>query len=151
MEQGCESDAGGIARLRGLIRDHSEAIERDLIGLGLRLRWLGTDRLTWRDLLVIVAAAKPGDAIFHAVHPDEPYPEQIQAHSLQMLRSVEYSLQWLQWAKTEDGPRGINAPEPARFPWERSEKYAADSMTLQEALDFAGWSSEMDAFMRGGS
>lgn len=39
--------------------DFKAAVERDLIGLGLRLRWLcdGTDRLNWRDLLVVIETA----------------------------------------------------------------------------------------------
>lgn len=66
---------------------------------------------------------------------------------------MEYSERWLQWAKTKDGSNGHNPPEPFRFPWEPKPDsgYRADSMTLQEALDFAGWSLEMDEHLKGGA
>lgn len=34
--------------------EHQRAIEYDLIALGLRLRWLGSELLTWGDLMSIV-------------------------------------------------------------------------------------------------
>lgn len=54
---------GGIRGLSRFLRLHQTAIEYDLIGLGLRLDWLGTHALTWRDLLVIVKHAPPGSAL----------------------------------------------------------------------------------------
>ncbi|MDN4645357.1 hypothetical protein [Arthrobacter sp. PsM3] len=35
--------------------------------LGLRLRWLGTEHLTWSDLLAIVRQSRRGTALFRAV------------------------------------------------------------------------------------
>lgn len=145
--------SGGIAGLRGLIDDHSEAVERDLIGLGLRLRWLGTERLTWRDLLVIVRTSGPGSEIFHAMHDDLPRPYDVEFLALSMHRSSEYTQRWLQWAKTEDGSKNKNAPEPERFPWEPKPEglYAHESMTWEEADDWFGWSAEMHDHMGGGA
>jgi hypothetical protein len=52
-----------------------------------------------------------------------------------LLRSVDYSLRWLVWAKTEDGSRGRNCPEPVRFPWEHRPRteWTGDLMTRVEA------------------
>lgn len=60
----------------------------------------------------------------------------------QLLRSIEYSLRWLSWAKTEDGKRNRNRPEWVRFPWETPAKgdgFRGDSMDLDEAADWLGW------------
>lgn len=54
MAGGLDGDRGGIRGLLALLDEHQEAIEYDLIALGLRLDWLGTKRLTWRDFVVIV-------------------------------------------------------------------------------------------------
>lgn len=45
--------------------DLERAVERDLISVGLRLRWLGdgSDRLSWRDLSVILQEAPRNSAI----------------------------------------------------------------------------------------
>ncbi len=112
-----------------------------MISLGLRLRWLGTDRLTWRDLLVIAAQTSPGDELYHALYPDEPRPVQIWAHMAEFMRSVEYSERWMQWTKTTDGQRNRNIPEPFSFPWEAKpkNKYSGQRMTWDEATEFLGW------------
>jgi hypothetical protein len=39
-----------------------------LIGLGLRLRWLGTEWLTWGDLLAIVRQSPRGSALSRAIN-----------------------------------------------------------------------------------
>lgn len=44
----------------GVWHNHPLALERELIGLGLRSRQVGTDELTWRDLQAIVSHAEPG-------------------------------------------------------------------------------------------
>lgn len=54
MARGVGHQPGGIQGLVELLAEHGEAVEYDLITLGLRLRDLGTPAFTWRDLLVIV-------------------------------------------------------------------------------------------------
>lgn len=70
MAEGQRRDAGGIRSLRELIDSHKEAVEYDLLTHGLRLDDLGTERLSWRDLLVIVRQSPPGSALDRAQHPD---------------------------------------------------------------------------------
>ena len=50
------------------------AVNRDLIDLGLRLRWLcdGTDRLNWEDLLDIVENSAPESAVYRHVEGGIP-------------------------------------------------------------------------------
>lgn len=60
-------EPGGIFGLLEFHDEHQEAVERDLIVLGLRWRDVGTKALTWRDLSAIVTAAQPGSAIYRAL------------------------------------------------------------------------------------
>lgn len=62
---GCQR--GGILGLVHCLTEHGEAIERDLLVAGLRLGDLGTDRLTWRELLVLVRWSPPGSALARSV------------------------------------------------------------------------------------
>jgi hypothetical protein len=63
-----EDDAGGIQGLVQLLAsEHGEAIEYDLLMAGLRLRWLGSRRLSWRDLLVFVRGAPRTSAYLRSV------------------------------------------------------------------------------------
>lgn len=109
----------------------------ELIKLGLRLRDLPSPDLTYVDLAAIVRQSPPDSAIARATQP-------LAAHSneSEFLRSIEYSMRWLVWAKTKDGSKGRNMPEPITFPWEESQStqlFAADVMTTDEADAFLGW------------
>lgn len=58
MAGGVRDHGGGIQSLAGLIWGDvglRSAIAADLIGVGLRLRWLGTEGLTWADLWDVCA------------------------------------------------------------------------------------------------
>ena len=67
MERRVGYRRGGIRGLARLLGEHGEAVEYDLIRLGLRLSWLGTRRLTWRDLYVIVRQSPQDSALHRAV------------------------------------------------------------------------------------
>ena len=125
--------------LLDLIEEHGEAVEYDLIDAGLRLRWLGTEALTWRDLFVRVRLSHKGSALYRTLqpHPDHTF-------EVELLRRIEYHTGWLVWAKTDDAAKGRNRPEVFRFPWEpkpRSE-FAGDVMTRAEMDRRLGWTDE---------
>ena len=125
--------------LLDLIEEHGEAVEYDLIDAGLRLRWLGTEALTWRDLLVRVRMAPKDSALYRSVHPSADH-----TFELELLRRIEANTGWLVWAKTKDAQTGRNQPKPYRFPWEpkpRSE-YAGDVMTRAELDRRLGWTDK---------
>lgn len=60
-----------------------------------------------------------------------------------MLRSIEYSLRWLVWSKTQAAERGLHMPKPHYFPWETKPEprggWRGDAMTIEEADAFLGW------------
>jgi hypothetical protein len=62
--------SGGIAGLALILADHGEAVEYDLLALGLRLDDLGTERLSWRDLFVVIHRAGPTSALMREVQPE---------------------------------------------------------------------------------
>ncbi len=94
-----------------------------------------------RDVAAFVANLPPEGAVFRALYPNHRH-----THDLELLRSVDQSLRWLVWAKTEDGSKNRNRPEPYRFPWEpepeRDGGWRGDAMTLAEADEFLGWADK---------
>ena len=107
MGRGVPGGAGGIRALVELIDEHGLALETDLIRSGLRLRWLGSEALTWRDLLALVAHTRPDSALAASLGPDHLWglTEQLLAAGVDMLRI-------LAWQNTEDASRPWTAPEP---------------------------------------
>lgn len=68
MAGGVEHQPGGILGLLRILNEHGEAVEYDLIRLGLRLDQLGTKRLSWRDLWVIVRQSGRDSALARSLH-----------------------------------------------------------------------------------
>ena len=88
------------------------------------------------DVAAWVACLPPESAVMRSVEPRVAH-----THDLELARSIDHSLRWLVWAKTKDGEKGRNVPEPYRFPWEPDERPAirGDVMTTDEADEFLGW------------
>ncbi|WP_051432586.1 hypothetical protein [Promicromonospora kroppenstedtii] len=66
----------GFADLHALLEtldddEHREAIEADLIALGLRLRHAGTDALAWHELYAVIRHLPRTSAFYRATHPDD--------------------------------------------------------------------------------
>ena len=59
--------------------------------MGLRLDWLGTPALSWRDLWVIVQQSPPGSAIQRAALPDY-VPADIELARLQLLWTIRLEI-----------------------------------------------------------
>lgn len=88
-------------------------------------------------MAAFVAHFPPDSATARAVDPRNAHTP-----ADEMLRSVEWSLRWLVWAKTKDGARGQNVPEPYLFPWEDEPDaggFRGDAMSTDEADRFLGW------------
>ncbi len=136
MAGSVRSEAGGIAGLVRLLSEHGEAVEFDLIRLGLRLDWLGSEALSWRDLLVIVRQSGPESALWRVENGHSPL------FDAELARSMEYSLRWLVWAKSKDAQRNANRPEPWQFAWEKKpNEYLGDVMTREEFDRVMGWTT----------
>lgn len=113
MGRGVAGDAGGIRALAELIGEHGQAIEADLIAVGLRLRWLGSELLTWRDLLVLVGSSRPDSALSQAMGIEHMW-----GLREQLLAAAVDTLRVLAWQNTEDAQEGRTwtAPDPIPRP-----------------------------------
>jgi hypothetical protein len=129
-----------MTQLVDLIDEHHHALNYDLMRCGSRLRDWPDNGVTWGDLVSLVTHAQPDSATFKAMNPQWQ-----QDVSTDLLRSIEVSLRWLQWAKTPDAPKGRNVPEPFLWPWEQPEEESikGDAMTLAEAADWLKWDREL--------
>lgn len=143
MDPAVRGRVGGIAGLCRLLREHGGAVRRDLLCAGLRLEWLGTERLTWIDLRDFVAWAPRDSAISRATNPRWWVTEEVA-----FLRLVERQLRVLAWQQTKDG----QANPPRNAPWvipfdaqeEREQREArgeliADVMPRDELAARIGW------------
>jgi hypothetical protein len=98
---------------------------------------------------VIVTCAQPDTATFKALNPDWQHTVEVE-----LLRSLEYTNRWLQWAKTSDasgetpkpapsGKRPRNIPKPVPLPWDpapSADESKPTAMTIDEANAWLGWS-----------
>lgn len=130
-------DAGGIRSLRQLLDEFPEAVEYDLIALGLRLRDLGTERLTWRDLKVIVTRMPPHKSALQMEKSPHDSPWGLREHLLAELVDVQHLALW---AKTKDGSKNRNRPKPIERPGRRPERFGKKPLELERMKDWLGWS-----------
>lgn len=84
---------GGILGLSRLLKEHGEAVEYELIRLGLRLSWLGSEALTWRDLYVIVKQS-PTDSAIHRSFAGPDHVWGLQEHLLAAVFDVLAVANW---------------------------------------------------------
>lgn len=102
-----------LAAVQWLIDTHRDELEYELIRNGVRLRWLGGPLLTWRDVWLIAANAPAGSRLAAVLDERKAWTP-----TDWWLRSIEYSLRWLVWAKTKDGQKNRGKPKPTPAPSE---------------------------------
>ncbi|WP_282777286.1 MULTISPECIES: DUF5361 domain-containing protein [unclassified Nocardia] len=108
-----------------------------MISLGLRLRRLGTDELSWRDLKAVVSFLPPDSALMRTMHP-ETYRWQLDQ---QLLAEMTDCLRWMMWSKSDDARHGRN--RPARIPRpgvESDRERVGTAMSIDRINEFLGWS-----------
>lgn len=135
-------DAGGIASLLTILHtpEQREALEFDLITQGLRLSWLGSEWLSWRDLLVIVRQSATSTALKRAMFGDE-VAWSVSEH---LLAQLVDNTNWLVWSKTEDAAKNRNRPariiRPGDEPDEENEQHhGGEPLSLEQMQDWLGW------------
>lgn len=106
-----EREPGGILGLCRLLTEYGEAIEYDLLVAGLRIDDLGTERLSWRHLLVMVEQSPRGSALARAVHG-----EAATWGPLEYLMAIAVdAIQWGNWQRGGGkGPKPNPMPRPVK-------------------------------------
>lgn len=137
MEGRLGARRGEIAGLLILLADEQkrEALEYDLLALGLRLDDLGTRRLSWRDLWVVVRQAPRSSAIVLATDPDSRWglPEQLLAAAVDALRAANWQRGR---ARRHEYPKPI--PRPGVEP--ESKTFGGEALPVDEMNEWLGWS-----------
>ncbi len=85
----------------------------ELIRHGERLRWMGSTRLSWRDVWVICTSAEPKSRLAVALNPRMAWDV-----SDYLLATIADAQRWLVWAKTKDAQKKRNQPKPIPRPGE---------------------------------
>lgn len=120
---------GGRLGLLTLLHEHREAVEYECIRLGLRLRWLGTERLTWRDLGVLVKFVPPDSPLARAIEPARS------AWGLQeqLLAGIFDVLRFANWSGKGDKPKPLPRPGVED---QTTKKLGSGSMTFEQAREW---------------
>lgn len=98
-----------IAQMLALIKEHSLALEADLLALpgGLRLRDCPSERFNWRDLWAFITYARADTNIVGATSPDKFAWDRTNM----LLADVADGIDWLCWTKSEDAQNGGSPPQ----------------------------------------
>jgi hypothetical protein len=122
-------DGGGIFGLIDLLAEHGEAVEYDLIRAGLRLDDLGTERLSWRELKVVVRNTPANESALRRAQSPEDSPWT--ATTLLLAEAVD-ALRTLAWMKTKDGQKNRNRPQPIPRPGHRPTIHGKGAVPIEE-------------------
>jgi hypothetical protein len=115
-------------------------LQYDLIALGLRLRWLGTDRLTWSDLLAVVRQSRRGTALFRAVAGDEGEWD-VKAHLLAGVFDLLAAANW-QRGGDESAKKPERLPRPGVTKQPEGETLArGKAVSVEEMNARLGWTT----------
>lgn len=136
MACGVGRHRGGIAGLVRLLSEYGEAVEYDLITLGLRLDDLGTRRLSWRDLLVIVSNAPQHSALVRAKVGERSE----WTLPVRMLADIFDLLAGANWQRS--GTKG-NRPKPYPRPVDPAtvKKWGSGPKPIEEINALLGWTT----------
>ena len=85
MERQVEHGPREFLSLVQLIRDHAEALEFDLIKLGLRLRDAGSLAFNWRDLMVICRRLGRDSELYRDMNPEDDTSWSVDTYLLAQL------------------------------------------------------------------
>jgi len=103
----------------------------------LRLRQLGSDALSWRDLLVIAQHSEAGTALQTARHPEEA-GWGLSEHLLAVVADAVISGNWMQ---SKDGQRNRNRPKQIQRPGvvPDKKKFGGQAESIETIRDWLGW------------
>ena len=132
MERQVEHGPREFLSLVRLSREHSEALEFDLIKLGLRLRDAGSLEFNWRDLWVICRRLGRDSELYKSMNPDDDTSWSVTDYLLAMVAD-NTSFRLYQAA----GGKG-KKPKPVPRPGD-VKQYGGDALPVTDMQDWLGW------------
>lgn len=145
MGEGLRVVPGGIFGLLDLLDEHEEAIDYDLLTLGLDLNDLGTERLSWRRLRAVLRHLPHTSATSQALHGDAVVwtsTDHLLAAAVDALNIAN----WQRTGKKQNRPKPI--PRPGVEDKTRRTFGTARKMTLDEAhAFFTAKNRQVDAYV----
>lgn len=136
MAEGLRSHCGGILGLYGLLVEHREAIEYELLAAGKNVDDLSTRALSWRDLYVLIRRWQklPGNAVAAAVHGYE-----VPTFDNQIIAIVAEQLAVANWQRK--GGKGAK-PKPLERWWKKkkTQQFGKDPIPASKFSDW--WESK---------
>ena len=130
MGVGVRHAVGGILSLLTLIEEHREALEYDLIQLGLRLRHCPSPGLNWRDLWVICRRLGRDSELYRSMNPDDDPSWSVSEY---LLAAVADALNMRLWQA--GGGKGTK-PKPVPRPTDEKPKQYG---TAEPVEDIIAW------------
>lgn len=132
MERGVLHHHGGNLSLQDLVYEHSEAIEFDLITLGLRLRDCPSPEFNWRDLWVVCSRLGRDSELYKSMNPEDDTSWGVTDYLLAMVADNTASRLWQ--ASGGKGKRPKPVPRPGDI-----KKFKGDSLPVADMADWLGW------------
>ena len=132
MERQVEHGPWEFLSLVQLSREHSEALEFDLIKLGLRLRDAGSLEFNWRDLWVVCRRLGRDSELYKSMNPDDDTSWSVTDYLLAMVAD-NTSFRLYQAA----GGKG-KKPKPVPRPGD-VKQYGGDALPVDAMADWLGW------------
>jgi hypothetical protein len=121
---------GGIIGLVQLLNEHGEAIEYELLTIGKHISDLGTKRLSWRDLKVVVTQSPPRGALHRSIDP-KGWGWSADTYLLAALTDLSAAGNW-QRAGNKNKPRPTPVPRPNQV---KKKKPSLASRALKQVPD----------------
>ena len=131
MERGVGYGPGGVLSLLALIDEHGEALEFDLIALGLRLRDCPSPEFNWRDLFVVCRYLGRDSMLYASMNPDDDTSWSVTDYLLAMVAD-NTSFRLYQAA----GGKG-KKPKPVPRPGD-VKRYGGDALPVTEMAEWLG-------------
>lgn len=108
----------------------------------MRLRWLGTDHLTWGDLLAIVRQSPHGSALHRAIHGEDSRWD-LQSHLLAVVADLLAAANWQRGGDAQaKKPTPIPRPGATQAPAEGETIARGKPVSIEQMNALLGWDKE---------
>lgn len=136
MERGVGYGLGGVLSLLALIDEHGEALEFDLIALGLRMRDCPSPEFNWRDLFVVCRYLGRDSKLYASMNPDDDTSWGVAEYLLATVVDNGNARLWQAAGGKGRKPKPVTRPGDVK-------KYGGDALPVADMAEWLGadWAS----------